>query len=271
MLELLTSPKQSAFTIKEVRELMNLPSVRCKAIDPTLFPPEIDRLPRTAKRLTQLLMQGSNTSSDAEKSWSLDYLLSPASFNASSSSPSVLSAVTFTKNVLQGPDTHDPSAKIEPTADKTTIGTSLAFRSIGYKSQATVGMEDIGVDFDNNRGIIPNDNQGRVVSPSSSAVIPGLYCSGWVKRGPAGVIANTMEDAFATAEAIAEDWHGQQPFMAGGMGWSSLKAEAQRRGLRSVSWDDWKKIDAAEKKRGALRGKPREKFTSVSEMLQVLD
>lgn len=33
----------------------------------------------------------------------------------------------------------------------------------------------------------------------------GLYCSGWVKRGPVGAILNTMNDSFETAEAIVQD------------------------------------------------------------------
>ena len=35
--------------------------------------------------------------------------------------------------------------------------------------------------------------------------ITGLYCSGWVKRGPVGVIATTMTDAFETADTILSD------------------------------------------------------------------
>lgn len=133
-------------------------------------------------------------------------------------------------------------------------------------------MKDLGIDFDKRRGIIPNDTHGRITSLSPDGTgVPGMYCSGWVKRGPAGVIANTMEDAFGTAEAIAQDWGTNQPFMTGSGGWDALKAEAERKGLRKVDWADWKKIDAAEKKRGELRGKEREKFASVREMLNILD
>lgn len=149
--------------------------------------------------------------------------------------------------------------------------TSLAFKSIGYKSEVIDGMHDLGIDFDGSRGIIPNDSNGRIISTSEDGTgIPGMYCSGWVKRGPAGVIANTMEDAFGTAEAIARDWEDRQPFMAGGQGWDVLKEEAGQRGLRSVSWDEWKMIDAAEKKRGTGNGKEREKLASIKEMLEVL-
>ena len=33
----------------------------------------------------------------------------------------------------------------------------------------------------------------------------GLYCSGWVRNGPVGVIATTMNDAFQTGELVVQD------------------------------------------------------------------
>lgn len=219
-----------------------------------------------------MLAKGSTTpASDAEKTWSLDFLLSPVQFSASETTPQKLDTVNLTKNSLTG-NPYESSAKAEPTGMTATLHAELAFRSIGYKSQPIDGMKDLGIDFDERQGIIPNDGNGRVTSLSSDGTgIPGIYCSGWVKRGPAGVIANTMEDAFATAEAIAIDWKSKQPFMAGGQGWDTIKSEADRRGFRSVNWSDWKRIDAAEIERGKAKGKPREKFASVDDMLGVLD
>ena len=37
-------------------------------------------------------------------------------------------------------------------------------------------------------------------------ILVGLYCSGWVKTGPVGVILNTMDNAFETAETILTDY-----------------------------------------------------------------
>ena len=264
---------QASFTIREVRELLNLSSVSFEPIDPALFPPNVAKLPRTPKRLTQLLTKGSSTpASQARKSWSLDFLLSPRSFNASNATPSNLSSLTFLKNELSGPDKFDSSATVSPTATEISYPTSLAFRSIGYKSEAIAGMKDLGIDFDERQGIIPNDLHGRITSLSDDGTgIPGLYCSGWVKRGPAGVIANTMEDAFDTAESIAKDWGNKEPFMSGANGWDALREDAATQSLRPVTWDDWKKIDEAEKERGKAKGKKREKFTSIPDMLGVLD
>ena len=264
---------KAAFTIREVRELLNLPSVSFDPIEPVLLPDGAHKLSRTPKRLVNLLSKGSpNRASSARKHWSLDFLLSPTSFNESTTGSGKLTSINFVNNKYQGCDMHDPNAIVAPSNNHTAYSTGLAFRSIGYKSEPMDGMKDFGIDFDETRGIIPNDSRGRVTSLSSDGTgLPGMYCSGWVKRGPAGVIANTMEDAFGTAEAIVQDWNTGQPFMSGDRGWDGVKPEADKRGLRVVSWTDWKKIDNVEKERGRAKGKEREKLASVEEMFNVLD
>lgn len=264
-------PMQAAFTIREVRELLTLDDVSFDKISPELFPPGPTKsLPRTQRRMVDLLSKGSAVENGG-KSWSLDFLLSPIKFESQSNS---LSSVHFAKNKLVGPDVFDSSAKVLPTAETLSMPTSVAFRSIGYKSEALTGMESLGIHFDEERGLIPNDGYGRVTEQSPGQVggipLPGLYCSGWVKRGPAGVIANTMEDAFATATAIIQDWQSGKPFLSGRDGWDGLKSDSRGQALRRIGWDDWLKIDAAEKERGRTKGKEREKFTTIPEMLSVL-
>lgn len=254
---------------------MKLPATYFAPIPRSLLPPEPSKLPRTQKRLVDLMLKHpSIPPSQVSKSSSLDFHLSPISFNSSAAKPNTLSSITFAKTEIQGKDRFDPSATVSLTNEQEAIPAALAFRSIGYKSEALPGLKSLGIHFDESRGIIPNDYYGRVSSPSPSGgmkVIPGMYCAGWVKRGPTGVIANTMEDAFATAEAIVKDWYGGAQFLSGGQGWSALKREVDENGIRTVSWNDWCKIDAAEKARGKEKGKKREKFTSISEMLNVLD
>lgn len=276
---------QASFTIKEVRELFNLPSVGFLPIDPSLLPPASTKLARTPKRLTQLLSKGSsNPLSTSKKSWSLDFLLAPTSFNAPTTFSDRLSSVTFSQTALQGPDPFDPAAKVVATPGKLSLPASVAFRSIGYKSEPLKGMDEFGIPFDKGLGIIPNDPYGRIMSsslgPGDKAVahVPGMYCAGWVKRGPTGVIASTMEDAFSTAEIIAKDWGENALFLNGSTisngknagGWDSLEEEAERRGLKRVNWTGWKAIDRAEKENGIKRGKEREKFSTVKDMLKVL-
>ena len=262
---------------------MQLPDCSFRHIDPSLLPSDNFKLSRTPKRMLTLLQKGSNNPS-AAKSWSLDFMLSPVGF-LGRSRDCQLTGVKFIETEYQEPNQRfEPSAKVHaksPTT-QTVFPTNLAFRSIGYKSTAIEGMSNLGIQFDETKGLIPNDGYGRITgsaelevaatgSYDGSAVLPGIYCAGWVKRGPAGVIANTMEDAFATAEAITNDWQDRKPFLSGGDGWDAIASLAQATGLRPVSWTEWLRIDAAEKANGKSMGKVREKLSSVSQMMSVLD
>ena len=261
---------------------MKFPSVAFHPVDTSLIPEDISKLPRPTKRIMEVLKKGSGASvSTAPKSWSLDFCLSPKSFLPSTVSPNQLGSMSFEKTTLD-PDPFFLSAKATGTGELVDIPASLAFRSIGYKSEALSEFSDLGVPFDSRAGIIPNDHLGRVVNDaedwtdeSRARHLPGMYCAGWVKRGPTGVIASTMDDAFSTADSIAMDWYGKVPFLnaEGGdsMGWDGVKDEAEKRGCRRVSWEDWKKIDGAERSEGQKTGKVREKFTKVEDMLAVLD
>lgn len=262
---------------------MKLPPVAFHPIDESLIPEDISKLPRAPRRIMEVLKKGSSTSvSSTAKSWSLDFCMSPTAFNPNASSINQLGGITFEKTSLI-PNTYDPTAKAVGTGEVVDIPCSLAFRSIGYKSEGLPGFAELGVPFNNRLGIIPNDQLGRVIddnegwSNSDTAKhVPGMYCAGWVKRGPTGVIASTMQDAFSTADAITEDWYSHVPFLnaemrSSGQGWDGVKEEAEKRGCRRVSWQDWQKIDAAEKGRGKSKGKEREKFTRVEDMLDVLN
>jgi adrenodoxin-NADP+ reductase len=255
--------------------LTKLNSVAFHPVDEMLIPQDITTLPRPSRRIMEVLKKGSAASvSTAPKSWSLDFCLSPTAFSPTSSSTSQLGSMTFERTSLN-PDPFDPHAQAIGTNEQISLPASLAFRSIGYKSEALPGFSELDIPFNDRLGIIPNDEFGRVVNPITAASMPGMYCAGWVKRGPTGVIASTMSDAFSTAESIADDWYGHAPFLNGdggsGLGWEGVKNEAQQRGCRRVSWTDWKKIDAAEKRAGQKSGKEREKFTRVEDMLAVLD
>lgn len=251
-------------------------------------------LPRQHKRIAQLLAKGSaNPATSSSKSWALRFLLSPKSFNATSSDSSSLASITFTQNQFKpDADAFSRTAKIQdnPGVQPIDFPTTLAFRSVGYKSVPLPTLADIGVPFDSQRGIIPNDVYGRVLAdpeelgatgaPQPVAKhVPGIYCAGWVKRGPTGVIASTMEDAFATADAIASDFAAGAPFLSADEkgsvrakdGWQGVSQDAKAKGLRTVSWEDWKRIDQMEKKKGKETGKEREKFTSIENMLKALD
>lgn len=276
-------PLQGAFTIKEVRELLHLEDVNFTPISDELFPPDLSKLPRPKKRLMELLKKGSPVKESATKSFTLDFLLAPKSLNWSEGDGDVLQGVTFHKTRLEDPTSSE--SKVSTTEETQVIPTSTLFRSIGYKAEAIPGMAELGADFDERKGTIRHDGAGRIVplqvnetdqaTPRSNSA--SLYCSGWVKRGPTGVIASTMSDAFQTAEAIVADWKKKVQLTASSSslpppprgGWEGVQAEAKTLNLplRPVHWDNWHSIDRAEKAIGSERGKPREKFGRVDEML----
>ena len=85
-----------------------------------------------------------------------------------------------------------------PTDEREVIPCGLVLRSVGYR-----GVPIPGVPFDEARATIPNE-AGRVLD-DAGAVVPGLYCAGWIKRGPSGVIGTNKKDATETVELLLDD------------------------------------------------------------------
>ncbi|XP_074199752.1 NADPH:adrenodoxin oxidoreductase, mitochondrial isoform X4 [Camelus bactrianus] len=98
----------------------------------------------------------------------------------------------------------------------------------------------------------------------------GLYCSGWVKRGPTGVITTTMTDSFLTSQILLQDLKAGQLPSGPRPGYAAIKALLSSRGVWPVSFSDWEKLDAEEVSRGQGTGKPREKLLDPQEMLRLL-
>jgi ferredoxin--NADP+ reductase len=131
---------------------------------------------------------------------------------------------------------------------------------VGYHGKATPG-----VPFDERQGVIPSV-KGRIVQGTEA--LSGLYVSGWIKRGPTGVIGTNKPDSVETVASLLEDLPRLAPCPRPETG--ALLDLLGSRGVRVVSYEDWRRIDALEVERGKARGKPREKFTTVEEMLAVL-
>ncbi|KAH7133456.1 hypothetical protein EDB81DRAFT_100107 [Dactylonectria macrodidyma] len=275
-------PMQAAFTIKEVRELMKLSQVSFRPFNRSLIPAELKTLPRATRRLMEVLVNGSPTQHEtASRSWSLDSCLSPKRFIGNPESASNVGSTEFDITELYSP--FDPRSSIIATGETIVLPSDVVFRSVGYKSVPLPGFEDFGIQFDSRRGIVCNDGLGRVTGRASNTKvegaqnqnISGVYCAGWVKRGPTGVIASTMQDAFITGDAIVADWLSGVPFREATFnhimsGWEAVRKDADSSNGPAVTWDDWRRIDQAERERGQKVGKEREKFTSTADMLAVL-
>lgn len=264
-------PMQVRLTIKELRELMTIPGVHSHPVDASLIPSDLKTLSRQHKRLMDLLKNPKGDSTGQEdKAWSLDFCLSPKAFIGSAGK---VEKTVFEKTSLESP--FDPSSSVTGTGESIEIKSDLVFRSIGYKSVPLEGFSGLQIGFDSRRGLIKNDGLGRIYREGTeNEKFPGLYCSGWAKRGPTGVIASTMTDGFMTADSIVEDWVNGAKFLgerSEKAGWAGvLRDLGLTDGMKQVDWASWQLIDKAEKANGASVGKEREKFTDTSAMLSVL-
>ena len=155
--------------------------------------------------------------------------------------------------------------RAEPTAEQELLPAGIIFRSVGYH-----GVPIAGLPFDQRAGTMPNDQGRALVAPGAVETLGGVYVVGWLKRGPSGVIGTNKPDSAETVERLLEDAD------AGRIGVNSLgdrrrlDALLAARGVQVVTFDDWRRLDALETERGKPRGAPREKLTSVDEMLEAL-
>ncbi|KAK2193741.1 hypothetical protein NP493_7g06016 [Ridgeia piscesae] len=97
-----------------------------------------------------------------------------------------------------------------------------------------------------------------------------LYCSGWLKKGPIGVITTTMNEAFETGKSVVDDLiSGDLTVKAEQQGCHAMLQLLHEKGVDVVSFEEWQKIDRAEVERGKAQGKVREKIVNVEDMLGV--
>ena len=93
---------------------------------------------------------------------------------------------------------------------------------------------------------------------------PGVYCAGWIKRGPTGVIGTNKKDATETVELLLEDARAARLPEPSAASIDDLLAE---RGVEVVTYEGWERIDAVERSRGEEQGRPRVKLCSWDELL----
>ncbi|MDE0219319.1 MAG: FAD-dependent oxidoreductase [Spirochaetaceae bacterium] len=256
-------PVQAAFTSKEIRELGELGDCALHFNDQADFDlgpccqAELDQAGNTDaqrnwKALGELREEG--PASGCSKRIVVHFFRSPKELAGNGR----VQRLTLEKNRLAG-EAGDQWA--EGTGETVEMDCGLFFRSVGYR-----GVPIEGLPFDDRRGVFPNQG-GRITA--DGAVAPGLYAAGWIKRGPSGVIGTNKPDSTETAKNLLADLDGLAACAVPDT--DALLAQLRDRGVRPISYEDWRAIDAAEVARGAAAGKPREKFTRIEEMLAVLD
>jgi ferredoxin--NADP+ reductase len=129
------------------------------------------------------------------------------------------------------------------------------YRAVGY-----FGSPVVEVPFDERRGVVPNEG-GRVDGA------PGVYATGWIKRGPVGLIGHTKSDATETIANLLEDVDAGR-LVAPGETADILELLAERE-VEVTTWDGWLELDAHERALGAAHRHARERVKVVPREEQV--
>src|SRR2546423_3529481 len=254
-------PAQASFTNPELRELgeLELADVIVDPADMELDEAsqawlESDEASKTARENVRILREyAAREPAGKSKRIVLRFLTSPVEILGDGR----VEQIVVERNRLESRD--DGSLAARPTGDTETLDTGLVLRSIGYK-----GIAIPEVPFDPRGGAIPNV-AGRVVDGEHH--VTGEYVTGWIRRGPSGVIGTNKKDGqeasgsvLADAEARLLDTPEDDTDIA------DLLVE---RGAEAVDWDGWQRIDEHEQKLGTESGRPRVKLARYEELLGV--
>ena len=156
-----------------------------------------------------------------------------------------VSGIKFERTALN-PD----GATVHGTGELIEYPVQAVYRAIGY-----FGSELPDVPFDAKYGVIRNQG-GRVVD-EAGVQQPGLYATGWIKRGPVGLIGHTKSDASETIENLLADSASLTDPQVGNT--DELLAQLAARGVEFTDWAGWLKLDAHERALGAADASPVER------------
>ncbi|MGW6120827.1 FAD-dependent oxidoreductase [Nocardia sp. NPDC055165] len=152
----------------------------------------------------------------------------------------------------------DGTGNVRGTGRFTDWDAQSVYRAVGYLSKALPALP-----FDHDHGTIPNE-AGRVIGPDAQPV-PGVYVTGWIKRGPVGLIGHTKGDANETIACLLSD----ATHLPGAAHPSedAVVEFLERIELPYTTWDGWYQLDAYERSLGEPHGRERIKVVEREEML----
>ena len=154
----------------------------------------------------------------------------------------------------------DGSGGVVATGETTSFPIQAIYRAVGY-----FGSPVDKIPFDAKSGVIPNE-AGRVIGEDGQN-LQGVYCTGWIKRGPVGLIGHTKADAIETIGTVLQDrdrWW--QPELAGE---HQIIETLESRNIDFVDWAKWLKINSKEKAIGEALGRERIKLFDREEILKI--
>lgn len=146
------------------------------------------------------------------------------------------------------------------TGDFVDWDVQSVYRAVGYLSDNLSGLP-----FDGQAGVVPNDG-GRVIDIDGEP-LPGAYVTGWIKRGPVGLIGHTKSDAAQTIDLLLSDVESlavpaePQP--------EAVDAYLAGRGIEFTTWEGWERLDGHEMALGESRGRARVKVVDRGDMVRI--
>ena len=154
----------------------------------------------------------------------------------------------------------DAAGGVRGTGEIRELEIGAIYRAVGY-----FGSPLDGIPFDEKRGIIPN-LEGQVMDDDGK-IMPGIYATGWIKRGPVGLIGHTKSDAMETVKHLLRDqahwWAPAEP------GEQAVVDLLNARGIEYTDIAGWAKLDDYEKELGVPEGRERIKAVDRAEMIRV--
>ncbi|HSH74631.1 MAG TPA: NADP oxidoreductase, partial [Longimicrobiales bacterium] len=258
-------PAQAAFTVPEVRELGELEGadIHVPPEEAELDPVGLAELERSdddaLRRKVEVIQDfARRTRTGKPRLLTLRFLVSPIELVAGDDGGVRL--MRLVRNTLVDEGGRIACRATEQTED---LPVDLVFRSVGYR-----GVPIDGLPFHERWGLIPNQ-AGRVDDPSGQP-LGGMYVSGWIKRGPTGVIGTNKKDGAETAGCMLEDAAAGRVLHPSNPDASALEALVRQRQPDVVTYEDWIRLDGLECSLGEERGRPRVKFTSREEVRSAL-
>ena len=260
-------PAQAAFTNPEIKELGELEEAD------TLAQPEeveLDELSKAAlardddrmtrKKVEMLQSFALNRLTGKPRTLHFRFLVSPVELFGDENGR--VKGMRLVRNVLYATEAGTLSPKPTDRFEEAPVG--LVFRSVGYRG---VPLPD--VPFNERWGVILNQ-KGRVLDPATQQPLVGQYTSGWIKRGPSGVVGTNKPDSVETVNCMLEDLASGQLLNPSQPEARCVEDRVKERQPQYFTYADWQRLDEMEVARGKAQGRPRIKFTSVEAMLAAL-
>lgn len=235
-------PHQASFTTKEAGELGHLvraqPIVRAGDLPPAADDAALD--PGHRKMVTHLRSFAGVPRGDKPVTINFEFFRRPVAVEGQGKAQRLIVETTHLEN-----------GQAVGTGELHAIPCGLVIACIGYRTQAIPGTPYV-----EKLGRFPTDDAGRIA--------PGLYASGWARRGPSGTIGTNRPDGFSVIAAMVADGISA----SGKPGPAGLDALLTSRAVAATDFIGWQRIEAAEVA-AARTGAPREKLVDVTKMLQI--